>query len=186
MKNNDVIIRHMRTSILSITLALLIFPCTIKAQNSTVDKLFTKYSGKEGFTSVYISKYMFSLFSEVDDSNKEMNDVVSNLNSIRILALDQENPIKGLNFYKEIMKELPQSEYKELMVVKEKGQDLKFLVKESNGRIMELLLIIGGEKDNALICIQGDNIDLKKINGLSKSMNIQGLEKLDKIEEKNK
>jgi hypothetical protein len=84
------------------------------------------------------------------------------------------------------MKELPQTEYKELMVVKEKGQDLKFLVKDSNGRIVELLLIIGGEQDNALICIQGDDIDLKKINGLSKSMNIQGLEKLDKIDSKNK
>lgn len=178
----------MRKYIVAFILVLLVLPLVPKAQNSAVDKLFNKYSGKEGFTSVYISKYMFSLFSEVDESNKnkEMNDVISNLNSIRILALDQENPIKGINFYKEIMKELPQTEYKELMVVKEKGQDLKFLVKDSNGRIVELLLIIGGEQDNALICIQGDDIDLKKINGLSKSMSIQGLEKLDKIDSKNK
>jgi len=112
----------MRKYIVAFILVLLVLPLVPKAQNSAVDKLFNKYSGKEGFTSVYISKYMFSLFSEVDESNKnkEMNDVISNLNSIRILALDQENPIKGINFYKEIMKELPQTEYKELMDVKEK------------------------------------------------------------------
>jgi len=153
------------------------------AQNSPVDRLFDKYSGKEGFTSVYISKYMFNLFSEINSGDDEFGQVVKGLNGIKILTTD--SPIQGVNFHKEIMKELPAKDYKELMVIKEKDQDIKFLVKEVGGKITELLMIIGGV-DNALICIQGDNINLKNISNLSKSMNIEGLENLEKIEEKGK
>lgn len=154
---------------------------TTKSQNSAVDKLFDKYSGKEGYTSVFISKYMFSMFSDVDPENKEFNDLVGKLNSIKILANDSDQNHEGVNFYNEILKELPIKEYKELMVVKEKDQELKFLVKDVNGIIVELLLIVGGKSDNVLICIQGENINLKNIAKLSKSMKIDGLENLEKI-----
>jgi len=152
----------------------------VKGQNSAVDKLFEKYSGKEGYTSILISKYMFSMFSDVNPDNKEFNDLVGKLNSIKILASDSTNK-EGVNFYSEIIKELPIKDYKELMVVKEKDQVVKFLVKDVNGVIVELLLIVGGKNDNVLICIQGDNINLKNIAKLSKSMKIDGLENLEKI-----
>ncbi len=160
---------------------LLVFVLIVsKAQNSAVDKLFEKYSGKDGYTSILISKYMFSMFSDVNPENKDFNDLVGKLNSIKILACDSSNN-DGINFYKEIMKELPIKDYKELMVVKEKNQEIKFLVKDVNGIIVELLLIVGGKYDNVLICIQGDNINLKNIAKLSKSMKIDGLENLEKI-----
>jgi len=91
----------------------------------------------------------------------------------------------GINFYKEIMDELSLDEYEELMVVKEKDQDIKFLVKEKEDTIVELLLVIGGEGNNALISIRGI-IDLKSISKLSKSMNIEGLEKLEEIDKNEK
>ena len=166
---------------LTIILNMLLFVFAVNAQNSAVDKLFEKYGGKEGFTTVTISKQMFELFSQVDDNakdDKEFKDVASKLTSIRILAMEKagENQI---NFYKELMKELPVAQYKELMTVKEKGQDVKFLIHEENGKITELLMISGGS-DNALICIAGE-IDLKTISKLSKSMQIQGMDKLDDI-----
>ena len=169
----------MKRIILLVLFATALFEA--RSQNSAVDKLFDKYSGKDGYTSVFISKYMFSMFSDVDPENKEFNDIVGKLNSIKILASDDDHAHDGVNFYQEIISELPMKDYKELMVVKEKDQELKFLVKDVNGTITELLLIVGGKTDNALICIQGDNINLKNIAKLSKSMKINGLENLEKI-----
>lgn len=166
-----------------ITLLLLISTNLIMGQKSPVDKLFDKYSGKEGYTSVFISKYMFDLFSNVSTEDEDLNQIVRGLSSIKILATEED--VKGVNFHDEIMRELPAKDYKELMIIKEKDQDLKFLVKDINGRIVELLLIIGGS-DNALICIQGENINLKNISNLSKSMKIDGLENLDKINSEKK
>jgi hypothetical protein len=163
-------------------LVLLLIPFYIMAQNSPVDELFDKYSGKEGFTSVYITSYMFSMFSEMESDDPEFDELVKNLTGIKILATDKSYS-GNANFYTEIINKLPLSEYKELMVIKEKDQNVKFLINEKNGKIIELLLIAGGKNENTLISIQG-NIDLKNISKLSKSMQINQLEHLEEIDKK--
>ena len=87
-----------------------------------------------------------------------------------------------MNFYDEIMKDLNRNEYEELMVVKDSESDVVFLAKEDNGIIVELLLIVGGDSDNALIAITGE-IDLSTIGKISNSMGIEGMEKLNEIED---
>ena len=80
------------------------------------------------------------------------------------------------------MADFPEGKYEELMVVKKKGQDVKFYILKEGKKISELLMIVGGDEDNALISIQGD-IDLKTISKLSKTMNIDGMENLEEIDE---
>ena len=166
-----------------------IFPIFALAQNSPVDKLFDKYAGKDGFTTVYITKYMFQMFKNTEGMEEgemdEFAEVLGKLTAIKILAVDDASYVEeGINFYDEIMKELPREEYNELMVVKEKDSDVVFLAREVKGVIVELLLIVSGEdtSDNAMISIQGE-IDLKNIAKLSQGMGIDGFEKLEELEE---
>ena len=150
------------------------------AQSSTIDKLFDKYSGKDGFTTVIISQYMFDMFRDVQTNDKDFDDIKKGLKCIRILAVENLKAIPaGSNFYKEIIKDIPLNQYKELMTIKQKDQDVKFLIKESQGKIVELLLISGG-KDNAFISIEGA-IDIKNIAKLSKSLNIQSMKPLENV-----
>jgi hypothetical protein len=176
-------INNMR--ILAFNLALLCLTATASAQ-TIADKVFDKYSGQDGFTTVYITKYMFDLFRDAGadgEGDDEMGKALSNLTSIKILAADDDpaTPIP-VNLYQEVMKELPVSQYKELMVVREKDQDVRFLVREEKGKVVELLMLVGGKDESALICIQGI-IDMKSISKLAKGMNIEGMENLEKIEE---
>ena len=171
--------------ILAFYLALLCLCATANAQ-TVADKIFDKYSGTDGFTTVYITKYMFDLFRDANpggEEDEDMGKVLSNLTGIKILAADDDpaTPI-SVNLYQEVMKQLPVSQYKELMVVKEKDQDVKFLVREDKGKVVELLMLVGGKDQSALICIQGI-IDMKSIGKLAKGMDIQGMENLEKIEE---
>lgn len=159
---------------------LILMPLSLTAQGSPADRLFEKYSGKEGYTSVFISRYMFGLFSNLETADKEIEDIFSRLTGIRILASDQKTEA-GVNFFDEIMKDLPSGVYQELMVVREKDQDFKFLIRETDGIINELLMVAGGVSNNALISIQG-NIDLNTISRLSRSMKIDGLDALEKID----
>ncbi|MCB2196114.1 MAG: DUF4252 domain-containing protein [Bacteroidetes bacterium] len=163
-----------------VNLIFILIPMMLLAQKTPVDELFDKYSGKEGFTSVYITSYMFSMFTDVETNDPEFDELMKNLKAIKILATD-ETYNGNANFYKEIIDKLPMDQYKELMVIKEKDQDVKFLINEKDGKIVELLLIAGGKDENALISIQG-NIDLKNISKLSKSMQIEGLEHLEEID----
>ena len=159
----------------------------IMAQNRAVDRLFDKYAGQDGYTTVYISKYMFQMFQNLEDIEDEeiaeIQSVFGKLDGIKILAVDDEAKIgKGVNFYDEIMKDLNRNDYEELMVVKDSESDVVFLAKEEDGVIVELLLIVGGDSDNALIVITGE-INLSTIGKISQSMGIEGMEKLEELEE---
>jgi hypothetical protein len=162
------------------------FATAVFAQNKSIDRVFDKYAGQEGFTTVFISKYMFSMFANLegveDEELDEVQQVFGKLNGIKILASEDGSP-EGINFYEEIMKDLPRQEYEELMVVKDSKSDVVFLAREEQGIIVELLLIVSGDDDNALIAITGE-IDLNTIAKLSKAMDIDGMEELENLKEK--
>jgi len=65
------------------------------------------------------------------------------------------------------------------MSVKEKDQVFKMLIRKT-GNMITKFLMIGGGKDNVLICITG-NIDLKSISKLSKAMDIEGIKNIEKV-----
>jgi hypothetical protein len=156
------------------------------AQNKSIDRVFDKYAGQEGFTTVYISKYMFSMFADLEDVEdeelEEVQEVFGKLNGIKILASEDGSP-DGINFYDEIMKDLPRQDYEELMVVKDSESDIVFLAREERDVIVELLLIVSGDDDNVLIAITGE-IDLNTIAKLSKALDIEGMQELENLDEK--
>ena len=153
---------------LTLIFSLLLLALPFYAQNKSIDELFDKYSGQDGFTSVNINGGLLTLASWMED-DKETKDLLKDLNHIRILTME-DNSLKNVNFYKEIIASIPVKDYVELMTVKEKDQDIKFLVKQSDGYINELLMIVGG-KDNALISIIGkiDPKNLSKVRGIMKT-----------------
>jgi len=156
---------------------------TLMAQSAT-DKIFEKYNGKEGFTVVTINQAMFEMISKMDttDEGKEMVDMAKSIESIRILAMD--TIMSNVNLYTEVMGVLPKNGFKELMSVKEKDMDIKFMIQEKDSKVRELLMVIGGSKDdNAIISITGD-INLAKMGSLAKTMNIKGMENLEKLNDK--
>lgn len=178
--NDDLKLKEMRRSI--ILAVFMLASISVIAQNKAVDKLFEKYGGREGFTTVVISKHMFNLFSNVEAAeDDEYKTMMKKLNGIRILT-GPEGGEGGVNFYQELMKNLPVDEYEELMTIQESDKNIKFLIKKEKGNVGELLMIVGGKVENVLISITGD-IDMQSVAKLSKSMGIEGLEKLDENED---
>lgn len=172
----------MKKILLSFILISLVL--STRAQNNPVDEMFNKYSEKTGFTVVSISSKMFSLFATKDKENKDADDVISKLKSIKILSVEDSLLNKNLNFYSELSKKLDLSVYEELMIVKEGPDITKFLIRQNGNTISELLVITGGPGGNSLISIKG-NLNLKNISDLSESLDMQQLKGLDKIEKKN-
>lgn len=155
----------------------------IQAQSSAVDDMFNKYSEKQGFTVVSISSKMFSLFANKDAENKDAGEIINKLKSIKILSVEDSLLNMNLNFYTELSRKLDLSVYEELLVVKEGPDITKFLIRQTGNIISELLVITGGPKGNSLISIKGE-LNLKSISELSKSLDMQELKNLDKIEKK--
>lgn len=151
-------------------------------QQSAVDKVFDKYSGREGYTTVSISSFMFNLLNslETDDPEyEEFKKATSGIKSIKILAQDGAG---SESFGEELLRMLPRSEYQEMMTVKDQEEEVLFLAKESGGKITEFLLIVSGGSDDVLIAITGD-IDLESLSSIAAGLDIPGMENLDELDD---
>jgi hypothetical protein len=153
---------------------------SVFCQRSPVDDLFEKYNGKEGFTSVYISSRMFSLLARIDTDDEEFRNMVTRIKSIRILSIDSARNVSGINFCNDLLPRLNRTGYEELMTVKEQNDEVRFMIREVDGKIAELVMVTAGP-GSSVVSITGD-LDLKTIAGLSGSMGISELEDLEKVE----
>jgi len=161
---------------------LIIFALSAFGQKSAVDKVFDKYSGKDGYTTVYISSYMFNLMSSIDSDDPDYNEfkkATSGISSIKILTQDGGN---STAFGEELLSMLPRDEYKEMMVVKDQEEEVLFLAREEGGKITEFLLVVSGGGEDALIAIQGD-IDMESISKIASGLDMPGLENLDELDD---
>jgi hypothetical protein len=134
------------------TIALLILSASLSAQKS-IDALFEKYAGKDGFVTVSLNGNLLKLAALLDD-DKTSGSIPRNLTQIRILAQEDEN-IRVDNFYDLVINDLDLKSYEEFMEVKSYDSDVRMLVRTEGDILKEFLLIVGG-KDNALIQIKGD------------------------------
>ncbi len=169
-----------------IIVALMMIAVNGAFAQDAISKFFSKYQDDESFTQVTVSSKMFSLFTnmEVDSpEDKEVLEAISKLKGLRILG--KENTSDARKLYKEAFALIPMKEFEELMTVRDKDQDFKFLIKESGGKISELLMIMGGTDDFMVMSLFGE-IDLKQVSHLGKKMNVGGLEKLEKLDDKKK
>ncbi len=170
---------------LAIVSILILSTLAASAQEDAITKFFSKYQNDDSFTQINITGRMFSLFTNFeaeDEEDQEMIDAVSKVKGLKILA--KEDIANGQELYNEAFRLIDSNEYEELMTIREKDSDMKFLIKEKNGIIAELLMVIGSEDSFFLLSLVGD-IDLKQISKLSKSMDIDGFENLQNIDKNN-
>jgi len=164
-------------------IAVILFPMMLYAQSSPLEKLFNKYNGREGYTTVSINQGMFDLFSSIanDKDDKDFKDITSKLTAFRILTCEAK---VCDDLYKEACTYFTAPEYQDLMTVNDGDESVRFLVHKHGDRISELVMAVGG-KEPCIMWLQGD-IDLKQISKLSKSMNIGGIDKLGDLSAKSK
>lgn len=159
------------------------------SQEPAVDRIFEKYSEKEGFTVVDIAKGLFDIFAEIDaedDDFDEFKKAVEGIEKLRLIAIESDNGNQKArkDFYEDVINTIPVENYKELMTVREGSSDIKFLARNEKQVITEMLMIVNGENEAVLMSLTG-NIDLNHIAALAGSMNLQGMEHLRKMEHDN-
>jgi hypothetical protein len=156
------------------------------AQNDAISKFFTKYQNDDSFSQVTVSSKMFSLFTNMDvesAEDKEVLDAISKIKGLRILA--KEDARNARELYKEAFSLIPVKDYEELMTVRDKDADMKFLIKDDGkGKISELIMVMGGVDDFMVMTLIGE-IDLKQVSRIGKKMDIDGLKNLEKLDKKN-
>jgi hypothetical protein len=150
-------------------------------QNDVVSAIFNKYAGMEGITTVNITGDMLKLIAQAEEERIDTT-FSSKLAEVKIMALEKScDKPANIDLRAEVYDKLDKSVYKEMMSVKQNDEDVIILVKELKGRIAELLIIVGGQKENALIQVKGD-ILLSEMADIAGKYQLKGFEQLKKLE----
>jgi hypothetical protein len=180
LSNVDDKVKTLKSKIMikvSLIITMFILAPAMHASQDVIEKVFQKYSGLEGATSVRISGSLLKMLAEVDKSDQDLNKIASSITSITILhAPEAISGAAGIDFYKEIVPALGKANYEEIMRVQQSGQQVLILADETDGSINELIMIVGGGGDNTLICIRG-KLDINQLAALS-GMDVPGINQL--------
>jgi len=166
---------------LSVLAALLVVSAGVFAQDDAIGKFFGKYVDDSRFTIVSVSPKMFRLLSKVnwDTIPSDLRQTVTGLHSLRILSTET----TPQQFYKEALSRIDMKEYEELITIRDKQDNVRFVIKETGGIVHELLMIAVDDDGFTLMSFTGD-IDLDKLSRLSSSLNIKGMEGLKNAQRK--
>jgi hypothetical protein len=132
---------------------VLTITATLVYGQKSIDDLFDRYAGRDGFTTVTINGNLLKLAHCLGD-NDEKDAFPLNITEIRILA-QEDSSLKVENFYNSVINDIDLKNYDEFMRVKKSDQDLRMLVRSEGNKFKEFLLIAGGES-NALVQVKGN------------------------------
>jgi hypothetical protein len=177
-----------RIKFLSLLLTALFAFSALNAQPASVQSFVDKYSGQDGFTTINISPKMFSMLAamSVDEEFDEFDGIIEKITGLNILVYEPEEGGSARDvaaLYNEVANDLPKGYYEELMTVKDKESNVRFLIRETQtGIIDELLMLVSDTEEFVFLSLTGA-IDLDAVIELSKKMDIEGFEHLEKMEE---
>lgn len=136
-----------------LTMLVIVLNLSLSAQKS-VDALFEKYSGDDGFTSITISGNLLKLIRAFDDD--DVNVWPGDVSAVRILIQGDESAYAG-NFFRMVERELDRRNYEEFMRINDDDGDVIMLVRSQAGSFTEFLVIAGDDdgEDNLLIQVKG-------------------------------
>lgn len=149
------------------------------AQTNAVTRFFSDYADDQRFTKVSISGSMFQLANHIDAENadeQELKDAISKIEGMIVLVCDSctGNEKAMFNGFESRLN----SEFEELMTVKEGTSEVRFSIRENSGKIKELLIAVGEANEFVLVDIWGE-IDLNQVKKITESMNVQGMDSFD-------
>lgn len=148
---------------LFLIVAILVFGHIANAQ-VFIDELFSKYAGKQGFTSVVIAPQVFKLLAFVDESDSDLQSLSEKLNSFRILVSED----KAIGFTDDIKIKIEKMNYLNIMQVLDGEQKVNFYVKQNGETITDFILLAIDGNEEVLMSITG-NMKMKELANLGKS-----------------
>jgi Domain of unknown function (DUF4252) len=178
----------MKKSIFLLPFFFLAVQFNASAQHDAITRFFNQYAEDERFTVVYVAPKLFSMVSKIETDDEDWNnirEIVKDLGGLRVLTAD--SIADGLTMYKNALSKVPTGEYAELLTVRDGTENVRIWTKDTNdGSIIEELLLLVGSPDSFTLLSFTGKINLDKISQLSKTLDIDGAQHLDKIKSKTK
>lgn len=154
-------------------LAILLLGFSAYAQPAAFDRMYYDYKGEEGVVAIRIPGVLMKLAGRFADLEGPERDLLRSLNSIKVLTIEEPYLYSGVNFANEFTGRGLGNQYKVLLEVHDGSEDVLIAAREKNGKIRDLVVVVGG-KENVLVHIRG-RMDCDLLGNLA---SVAGIDKL--------
>ena len=168
-----------------ITLAGLLVAGITFAQSHAVEDFQNKYHNTGKYFSLRIEGGILRALADLDTDQPDDDDVIKLLKGIN--AIDIHSICKSeVNFdgsdYHDLLKRIRNEKFEDLMVVRDHDGNINFLIKESKGRVSDLVMLVDHTDEFLVMNITGD-LDLRSLAHLSEKVDFKGSEDLEKLKD---
>lgn len=141
-------------------------------QKTKIIELFDRYQNTEGITSIKIAKPMFSLLSQLDLQDAELETIqpmLGKIDGIRILILESsEGKAQSLsNLRQGLISSIQNLHYEELITVNSNDSKVRFLAADTKGDTLSDLLLSVSNGDNMVFMLLDGKISMEDVNNLA-------------------
>ncbi len=132
----------------------IVFSVSLFAQPAGYHKVYQTYKGEEGVTAIYVPGFLMKFAGMCAGLEGNERDLVRCLKSVSVLTIDDSHLYPGVNFTEEMDITRMRDNYNVLMEVHDGDEDVIIAAREKNGKITDLIVVVGGE-ENTLVHVRG-------------------------------
>ncbi len=157
------------------------FLTQIFAQRNQIIALFDQYQDQTGVTSIKIAKPMFSLLSQLDIQDAELESIrpmLGKIDGIRILVIDRaelsstegsdsKSKMSYDKLSNQIMSSIKGLKYEELITVNSNKNKVRFLASDTSGGVLDNLLLNVNADGNMVLMMLDGKISMEDVNRLA-------------------
>ena len=132
----------------------IVFSASLFAQPTGYHNVYQTYKGEEGVTSIHVPGFLLKFAGMCAGLEGAERDLVRCLKSVTVLTVEDSHLYPGLNFTEEMDITRMKDNYNVMMEVHDGDEDIIIAAREKNGKITDLIVVVGGE-ENTLVHVRG-------------------------------
>lgn len=164
---------------LTIIIILAIMAIQVQAQRAPIRSFYQKYKGMENVENIQLSGWVLKLAATFSDE-EEAGKMVRHISKLRVLTMEEDNLVSKSEF-KQLLKQVRQDKFEDLMHIREGGEDVQILIREDKDRITDVLLLVYGPDSFTLLSLEGA-LRLKDLKDLQ--IDVEGGDHFKRVPEK--
>lgn len=133
---------------------MIAFSVSMYAQPVGIDRLYYSYKGEEGVVALKIPGFVMKLAGSIAGLDREEKQLLRSLRSVTVLTIVKSDLYPGVNFTEEVDFSRMKGGYQLLMEVHDGDEDVIIAAREKNGKIRDLIVVVGGD-ENVLVHVRG-------------------------------
>ena len=134
-------------------LTLLCLPLIAEAQSKAIDDFYNAYQGQKDISRLEIKGGILNLVAHFSDES-EAKELVRKVTRLRVLDIEQ-GGLVSTSQRNQLVRSVRRDRFEDLMQIRDNGDDIHIMVREQEGFITDILVLIHGADEFTLLSLEG-------------------------------